>query len=46
MNKKGLASIANKPIFRLRRTQLLLYLSLLVNIIFAVGFIAMMILGR
>lgn len=45
VNKKWLATIGNKPLIRLRRMQLLLYLSLLVNIFFAMAFVAMMISG-
>ena len=46
MNKKWLAGIANLPIYRLRRLQLLLYLSLLLNIIFGICFVVMIIFGR
>ena len=45
-SKKGLATIVNKPVYRLRRLELIGYVSLIVNILCAVAFLVMMIFGR
>ncbi|MGG5373546.1 hypothetical protein [Enterococcus sp. AZ196] len=46
MNKKFLATLAWNPLFRLRRLQLLLYLSLMLNIVQLICYFAMIIFGR
>lgn len=46
MNKKWLAIIGGPILYRLRRTQVICYLSLLLNIVFLIVFIAMVIFGR
>jgi hypothetical protein len=46
MNKKWLATIGGALQYRLRRLELLLYLSLLLNLIFGICFAAMFIFGR
>lgn len=46
MNKKWLASVGGAVLFRLRRIQIICYLSLLLNIVFLICFIVMMIFGR
>lgn len=45
-SKKWLATIASYPLYRLRRLEILLYVSLTANIVAVACLLAMMILGR
>lgn len=44
--KKGLATIANKPLYRLRRLELIGYISLIANAVAVLCLLAMLIFGR
>ncbi len=46
VTKRGLATIANQPLYRLRRLELICYISLIANILFAVAYVAMIFWGR
>lgn len=43
--KKWLATIANRPLYRLRRLEMICYLSLLLNMILAVCFLVTLVFG-
>nr|DAX04331.1 MAG TPA: hypothetical protein [Bacteriophage sp.] len=44
--KKGLATLANNPLYRLRRLELIGYVSLIANIIFVACLLAIVLFGR